>query len=119
MSPETQSHAKPDDSADDSADADADDPRIVEIGDARIELPATADDEEAAAIVTAIGAHLTDQERLAAAAAIAAAGGEDWTGQRWTFAGRLRGLHMGGRSVRVPMTAPRDPWRAAGRTDRF
>jgi hypothetical protein len=107
-------------SDDTAATDDETDPTIVEIGDARIELPPTADDEEAAAIVTAIGAHLSDQERLAAAAAIAAAaGGRDWSGDRWSFAGRLRGLHMGGRSVRVPLDTPRDPWAAAGRADRF
>lgn len=94
-------------------------PTTVEIGDARIELPATADDEEAAAIVTAIGAHLTDQEQLAAAAAIAAASGRDWHGERWAFAGRLRSTGIGRRHARVPLDTPRDPWTAAGRADRF
>jgi len=97
-----------------------DEPTMVEIGDARIELPPTADDEEAAAIVTAIGAHLNDQEQLAAAAAIAAAAaGRDWAGERWSFAGRLRSTGIGRRDVRVPLDTPRDPWTAAGRADRF
>lgn len=80
-----------------------------------ITIPENATDEEAAAIAAAIGAHLRAQEAAAAAAA------EDeeatWDGERWSFAGRLRGLQ--GRAGRVPKSAPRDAWAASGRTDRF
>lgn len=79
-------------------------------------IPADASEEEAAAIVAAIGAHVRDQE-LAAAAAAAANGEETWTGSRWKFAGRMRSQQH--HHTRVPTTAPTDPWSAAGRTDRF
>jgi hypothetical protein len=104
----------------DDAGSSPDEPGTVEIGDTRIELPPTADEDEAAAIVAAIGAHLSDQEKAAAAAAMAAAaGGRDWRGERWAFAGKLRSTGTGRRHVRVPVDTPRDPWTAAGRADRF
>ncbi|WIV67443.1 hypothetical protein [Natrialbaceae archaeon AArc-T1-2] len=78
-------------------------------------LPETASEDEAAAIVAAIGAHVRDLELAAVAAA--ADGEESWDGKRWAFTGRVRGQQ--GRSVRVPIDAPTDPWAAAGRTDRF
>lgn len=78
-------------------------------------LPETASEDEAAAIVAAIGAHVRDLELAAAAAA--AGDEESWDGSRWAFTGRVRGQQ--GRSVRVPLDAPTDPWTAAGRTDRF
>jgi len=78
-----------------------------------LSIPADADDAEAAAIAAAVGAHLADLERAAAAADE----GESWDGERWPFAGRVRGLQ--GREARVPERAPRDPWTASGRTDRF
>ncbi|MCU4925282.1 hypothetical protein OB905_04680 [Halobacteria archaeon AArc-dxtr1] len=84
-------------------------------GSLSLDIPADADDEEAAAIAAAIGAHLRDQELAAAAAAV-----DDepsWDGKRWAYAGRIRSQQA--RSVRVPRTAPTDPWTAAGRTDRF
>ncbi len=83
--------------------------------DAELVLPDDATEEEAAAIVAAIGAHVRDVELAAAAAA--AASEETWDGKRWSFAGRVRGQQ--GRSVRVPTTAPTNAWAAAGRTDRF
>jgi hypothetical protein len=87
----------------------------LDAGDVSIEVPAGASDEEAAAIVAAIGAHVRDRE---AAAAAAAAGAEpSWDGDRFAFAGRIEGIQ--GRSVRVPKSAPRDAWTASGRTDRF
>jgi hypothetical protein len=81
----------------------------------RIALPDDADEEEAAALVAAIGAHVRSQEL---AAAVAASDDEEtWEGRRWSFAGRMRALR--GRDVRVPMDAPVDGWAAAGRTDRL
>ncbi|NHN41026.1 acc operon protein [Halorubellus sp. JP-L1] len=78
-----------------------------------LSIPADADDAEAAAIAAAVGAHLSDLERAAAAEGEATS----WAGERWTFAGRVRGLQ--GREARVPDRAPRDPWTASARTDRF
>ncbi|RJT01179.1 acc operon protein [Halococcus sp. IIIV-5B] len=76
-------------------------------------IPDDASSEEAAAIAAALGTHLGDQERAAAA------GSEDetWEGKRWAFAGRVAALQ--GRRVRVPSAAPLDGWAAAGRSDRF
>jgi hypothetical protein len=76
-------------------------------------IPAAADDAEAAAIAAAVGAHLTDLERAAAASDDDAS----WDGEKWTYAGRIRNLQ--GRDVRVPDRAPQDAWTASGRTDRF
>lgn len=79
-----------------------------------LSIPADADDAEAAAIAAAVGAHVTDLERAAAASG----GGEvSWRDRKWSFAGRVRGLQ--GREVRVPEDAPTDAWTASGRTDRF
>ncbi|MBZ6496290.1 hypothetical protein KWG76_15385 [Haloterrigena longa] len=80
-----------------------------------LNLPADADDDEAAAIVAAIGAHLHDQALAAAAAA--AEGEETWDDERWAFTGRVRAQQH--RTVRVPRDAPTDPWSAAGRTKQF
>ena len=79
-----------------------------------LSIPADADEAEAAAIAAAVGAHVTDLERAAAAS------GEDeasWRDRKWSFAGRVRGLQ--GRAARVPDGAPTDAWAASGRTDRF
>ncbi|WP_319004359.1 hypothetical protein [Natrinema amylolyticum] len=84
-------------------------------GDVALDLPDDADDEEAAAIAAAIGAHLHDQTLAAAAAA--AEGEETWDDDRWAFAGRVRAQQH--RTVRVPRDAPTDAWSAAGRTKRF
>ncbi|WP_323675841.1 acc operon protein [Halorubellus sp. PRR65] len=96
-------------SADDSA-ADADLEAVL----SALSIPADADDAEAAAIAAAVGAHLTDLERAAAAG-----GGDEasWTDRKWSYAGRLAGVQ--GRSARVPDGAPTDAWTASGRTDRF
>ncbi|SDY42830.1 acc operon protein [Halobellus clavatus] len=84
-----------------------------------LSIPDDATDEEAAAIATAIAAHVSDGERVAAAAAAAAAASAPtWEGEKWTFAGRVDAT-SGRRVRRVPDGAPRDGWRAAGRTDRF
>jgi hypothetical protein len=74
-----------------------------------------ADPDEAAAIAAAVGAHLRAEALAAEAAAAAEAAG--WDGQRWAYAGRLRGV--GRRAERVPAGAPTDGWAAAGRADRF
>lgn len=87
------------------------------VGDLSIEIPPTADSEEAAAIVAAIGAHVRDREAAAAAAAAAAGQERTWDGDRFSFAGRLDQLQ--GRAGRVPRDAPRDAWTASGRSDRF
>jgi hypothetical protein len=86
----------------------------------RLDIPADATDEEAAAIAAAIGAYLHDREQAAAAVATAAAAADDeagWDGRRFGFAGRLAGVT--GRSGRVPDGAPTDAWTASGRADRF
>ncbi len=80
----------------------------------RLECPSEPDDDEAAAAVAAVHAHLR-AERAAAAASERTR--ETWDGERWTFAGRTEALR--GRTVRVPDGAPTDRWAAAGRTDRF
>ncbi|PCR89784.1 hypothetical protein [Natrinema ejinorense] len=84
-------------------------------GDVDLDMPDDADDEEAAAIVAAIGAHLHDHALAAAAAA--AEGEVTWDDERWSFAGRVRAQQH--RTVRVPRGAPTDPWSAAGRTKQF
>lgn len=81
-------------------------------------IPSDANDEQAAAIVAAVAAHLRDQEAIAIAAANAGDGGvESWEGDRWNFTGRIEALQD--RTIRVPDGAPTDRWSAAGRTDRF
>jgi len=80
-----------------------------------LSIPVDATDAEAAAIVAAVAAHLRDGELAAAAAAEESDDG--WDGKRWSFTGRIDQLR--GRSIRVPTTAPTDPWTAAGRADRF
>lgn len=77
-----------------------------------LDLPDGADSAEAAAIAAAVRAH------LAALDADTDEGGDDgWTNRRWRFRGRVDALQR--RRVRVPTTAPRDAWTAAGRTDRY
>jgi hypothetical protein len=79
-----------------------------------LDISTDATPEEVAAITAAIGAHLR-RERVAALAT--ADTGRSWDGDRFRFAGRLD--RLSGRSARVPKTAPRDEWTAAGRRDRF
>ena len=78
-----------------------------------LDIPADADRAEAAAIASAIGAHLTDRER----AAEQPAEEDSWQGRQWAFAGKIEST--GGCSIRVSGSAPPDGWTAAGRTDRF
>lgn len=74
-------------------------------------IPPDATEPETAAIAAAIAAYLADRER----------GREsdkaNWSADRWAFAGRLEAL--GSDAERAPVDAPRDPWTASGRTDRF
>jgi len=84
-----------------------------------LSIPDDADDEEAAAIVAAIAAHVADGERAAAAVAAAAAqSGDSWDGEKWAFAGRVEAT-SGRRLRRVPDGTPREKWTAAARADRF
>ena len=78
---------------------------------------AAASDEEAAAIVAAISAHIRTQEAAAAATATADADGDDAGQRSWQFAGRLSGL--GVTANRSPSSTPSDGWTAADRADRF
>jgi hypothetical protein len=79
-------------------------------------LPDDAEDDEAAAIAAAVGAHLRDRVAAAAAEGDGAAT-ERWQGRKWAYAGRVEVLQ--GRRTRVPDGAPTDGWAASGRTDRF
>lgn len=78
-----------------------------------LDVPADADRAEAAAIASAIGAHLTDRER----AAEQSAEEDSWQGRQWAFAGKIE--RTGDCTIRVPRSAPIDGWTAAGRTDRY
>ena len=80
-----------------------------------IDLPEDADEDETAAIAAAVNAYVAMQ--VAARAAAEDDGRRDWNERRWSFAGRVGGV--GRRTVRVPGTAPRDPWTASGRTRRM
>jgi hypothetical protein len=82
-----------------------------------LSLPAEASDGEAAAIVAAVGAHLPDLDRAAAAAAEDDEDGAGWEGRRWAFAGRTAAV--GGEPARPTDTTPTDAWTAAGRADRL
>lgn len=70
-----------------------------------------ASNEEAAAIATAIDAHLRTE------AYTTEEPGDFWAGKRWGFRGRVSQLQD--RTIRVPMHAPPNAWTAAGRTDRY
>ncbi|WP_435095175.1 acc operon protein [Halarchaeum sp. P4] len=84
----------------------------------QVDAPESASAEEAAAVVAAIEAHLSEQRaRLAAAARAARQDEPSWDGEKWRFAGRLEAI--GAEGGRVPDGAPTDAWSAAGRADRF
>lgn len=91
--------------------------------DAELSIEPAPDDEEAAAIAAAVGAHL-EAETAATVAAVtaarraAAAAETGWADRRWAYVGRTEALSIGC-SRRPPDGAPRDPWTAAGRADRF
>jgi len=80
-----------------------------------IEGPEDATAEETAAVAAAVASHVSDMQARAAAASKDE--DDSWDGERWTFAGRLDNTGRSGE--RVPRGAPRDPWTASGRTDRF
>ncbi|MEF8799494.1 MAG: acc operon protein [Halolamina sp.] len=80
----------------------------------QLTLPPDADENEAAAIVAAIGAHIRDQEAEAAAAEREE---ESWEDKRWAFAGKVASLQR--RTVRVREGTPADAWSAAGRSKRL
>ncbi|SDK19300.1 hypothetical protein [Natronorubrum texcoconense] len=112
----SQKQAEPSDSGGSATDEGRETAASVLPAGASLDIPDDADDEEAAAIVAAVGAHLHDHA-LAVAAAAAADGEETWDEKRWAFAGRIRDQQS--RTVRVPRDAPTNAWSAAGRTDRF
>ncbi|GEM_PF-247360 len=95
------------------ADQDADEATVTLEGGQTVTLPPDATSAEAAAIVAAVSAHLSDLERAASTDDTEG----DWAGKRWAFAGRLNAQQ--GKSARVPLGAPTDPWSAASRADRF
>ena len=75
-----------------------------------VSMPADADPTQAAAIVSAVGTHVTDQRRVAAAAAAATESVEYRDG--WTLAGRLGGFGK----RRLPTDVERgEEWKAAAR----
>jgi len=83
----------------------------VPVGDREVDVdvPDDATQAEAAAIVATIGAHLTDQQRAAAAAR--AEESVEYVDQ-WTFTDRMRSLGK----RRLPRNVERgEEWKAAGR----
>jgi len=79
---------------------------------ATFELPDDADSDEAAAIATAVGAHLTDRARAAAAAATEREESTDRADQ-WTLATRMKAVGK----RRWPDDVERgDEWKAAARS---
>lgn len=75
-----------------------------------VDVPDDATVSEAAAIVSTIGAHLTDQQRAAAEAR--ASESVEYVDE-WTFASRMRSLGK----RRIPRHVEKgDEWKAAGRS---
>jgi len=74
-------------------------------------VPDDATEEEAAAIVAAVSAHLADEDDGEEEPT------ETWTGKRWAFAGRTERLVD--RPLRPTDGTPTDAWTAAGRGDRL
>jgi hypothetical protein len=74
-------------------------------------VPADADEEEAAAIVAAVSAHLAREGDEADAEE------PTWDGRRWAFAARSEAVL--GRALRATEGTPTDAWTAAGRADRL
>ena len=77
-----------------------------------LEISPTATEDEAAAIAAAVSAHIHDQEQAATAGDNEE---ETWEGDQWQFAARMQ--QMKRKSVRIPKTAPTDPWTAADRLE--
>jgi hypothetical protein len=80
-----------------------------------LDVSPSATPAEAAAIAAAVGAHLDAERNVRDGDEHGES--DDRDGDRWRFRGRIEALQS--RSVRVRRDAPVDPWRAAGRTDRF
>ena len=83
---------------------------VIPVGEreATVAVPETATREECAALVAAVGAHLTDHARAAAATDDASPEAD-----RWKLAGRL-GTQ---RTKRLPRSVKRgEEWKAAART---
>ena len=100
-------------SPDESDGAAKEDTVTITAGDRKIgvSLPATASASEAAAITSAIGAHISDQQRAAAAAA--ASQSEPEHANEWVLEGRLNRFGKRRRPHRVKKG---DEWKAAGRS---
>ena len=94
-------------------DPEADDPETVALPGGVLSVPADATAAEAAAIATAVGAHLRDRQAAALAAAEAADDDDDRTPTGWAFAGRREALT--GAPGRVQTGEPTDKWAAAAR----
>ncbi len=82
-----------------------------------LDVPDSATPAEAAAIAAAVEAYLDAERTPPGDEAGDDDGAAGWSGDRWRFRGRMEALQS--RSVRVPEGAPTDPWRAAGRAERF
>jgi hypothetical protein len=94
----------------DMATEQADDSRTLPVPGGRVTLPATASEEEAAALVAAVASHLRAQRR-------AAAEGDDEpeTADPWAFAGRVRAR----RRSQLPGRVERgSEWKMAARVRR-
>jgi hypothetical protein len=78
--------------------------------DVTVSLPPDADPEETAAIACAVGAHLQDRARAAAAAE---SDDEPETVDAWTLAGRMRSV---GRSRWPDDVRQGEEWKAAARS---
>jgi len=76
-----------------------------------VTLPASASKSEAAAIASAVGAHITDQQRAAAAAATRQSAPDH--ADEWVLAGRLARF---GKRRRPHGIEKGDEWKAAGRS---
>ncbi|ACV48394.1 MULTISPECIES: hypothetical protein [Halomicrobium] len=77
-----------------------------------VSLPDDASSSEAAAIASAISAHVTDRQRAAAAAAAARDDGPEYANE-WVLEGRLERFGKRRRPQRVEKG---DEWKAAGRS---
>ncbi|WP_372478992.1 hypothetical protein ACAH01_09340 [Halomicrobium sp. HM KBTZ05] len=101
---------------DEEAVEDADETTVtVTAGDRELDvsLPDDASPSEAAAIASAISAHVTDRQRAGAAAAAAASDSEPEYANEWVLEGRLERFGKRRRPQRVERG---DEWKAAGRS---
>lgn len=89
---------------------DGGDRRSISVGERELSLPADATDREAAAIAAAVGAHLADRRRVAAAAAAADAAEPT---DPWRFASRVGAR---GRDRWLDVSRGEE-WKAAARSE--